>query len=189
MRLDLVVGPNGAGKSTFIETTLLALMPWNVVVDAEVIAAQRWPGHATEHGYDAARIAEDTRSQLIARRRPFIAETVFSHPAKLDLVRAAQTAGFAVALHVLLVPEQLSVERVRSRVAAGGHDVPEVKIRQRYRRLWRNVAAAIAVADTSVVYDNTRITGPREVARYAAGQPVGAANWPRWAPSELSTLP
>ncbi|HZY77028.1 MAG TPA: AAA family ATPase [Jatrophihabitantaceae bacterium] len=189
MRLDLVVGPNGAGKSTFIETTLMAVMPWNVVVDADVIAAQRWPGHAAEHAYDAARIAEQTRSQLIAQRRPFIAETVFSHPAKLDLVHAAHAAGFVVALHVLLVPEQLSVARVRSRVAAGGHDVPEEKIRQRYHRLWRNVVAATAVADTSVVYDNAHIDGPREVARYAAGQPVGAATWPRWAPSELRELP
>ncbi|HEU5008056.1 MAG TPA: AAA family ATPase, partial [Jatrophihabitantaceae bacterium] len=105
MRLDLVVGPNGSGKSTYIETTLVALMPWNVVVNADVIAAQRWPGDATAHAYDAARIAERTRAQLIARRQPFIAETVFSHPAKLDLVRAAQAADFMVALHVLLVPE------------------------------------------------------------------------------------
>jgi predicted ABC-type ATPase len=189
VRLDLVVGPNGSGKSTYIETTLMALMPWNVVVNADVIAAQRWPGDATAHAYDAARIAEHTRAQLIARRQPFIAETVFSHPAKLDLVRAAQAADFTVALHVLLVPEQLSVERVRRRVAAGGHDVPEEKIRQRYRRLWRNVATAIALADTSVVYDNAHIDGPREIARYASGQPVGAANWPRWAPSELRDLP
>jgi len=36
VRLDLVVGPNGSGKSTFIETTLVALMPWNVVVNADV---------------------------------------------------------------------------------------------------------------------------------------------------------
>ena len=78
MRLDLVVGPNGAGKSTFIETTLLALMPWNVVVNADVIAAQRWPGQETEHAYDAARIAEQTRTQLIALHQPFIAETASS---------------------------------------------------------------------------------------------------------------
>jgi len=189
VRLDLVVGPNGSGKSTLIETTLVALMPWNVVVNADVIAAQRWPGHATEHAYDAARIAERTRAQLIARRQPFIAETVFSHPAKVELVRAAQAAGFTVALHVLLVPELLSVERVRSRVAAGGHDVPEEKIRQRYHRLWQNVVAATALADTTVAYDNAHLDGPREIARYAAGQPVGAATWPSWAPPELRTLP
>ena len=43
MRLDLVVGPNGAGKSTFVELVLAPNRPNVTFVNADVIAAQRWP--------------------------------------------------------------------------------------------------------------------------------------------------
>jgi predicted ABC-type ATPase len=184
-RLDLVVGPNGAGKSTFIAFTLAPLLPGSLVVNADEIARQRWPKDPASHAYDAARIAADTRTKLIELGRSFIAETVFSHQSKLDLIHKARGAGFTVALHVLLIPEGLAVERVRHRVAAGGHDVPEAKIRQRHRRLWIPVAEAIALSDLATVYDNSRLRGPRIVARLNGGLTAGAPEWPSWGPENL----
>jgi len=184
-RLDLVVGPNGAGKSTFIAYTLAPLLPRSVVVNADEIARQRWPQDPTSHAYDAAQVAADTRAKLIELGRSFIAETVFSHPSKPDLIRAAHAGGFTVVLHVLLVPEDLAVERVRHRVQAGGHDVPETKIRQRHRRLWALVANAIALSDITTVYDNSRLRGPRIVAQLSGGDIVGSPDRPEWAPEAL----
>lgn len=184
-RLDLVVGPNGAGKSTFIALTLAPLLPGSLVVNADEIARQRWPEDPATHAYDAARIAADTRAKLIDLGRSFIAETVFSHPSKLDLLQEARHAGFTVVLHVLLIPEDLAVERVRHRVLAGGHDVPEAKIRARHRRLWAPVTDALALSDLATVYDNSRLRGPRIVARLSGGLMVGAPDWPAWAPDIL----
>jgi len=186
VRLDLVAGPNGAGKSTFVELVLAPLRPGVTVVNADVIAAARWPDDPSGHAYDAARVAADTRDALIAARVPFIAETVFSHPSKLDLIARAQAAGYTVTLHVLLVPERESVQRVAHRVLAGGHDVPEEKIRSRYARLWPLVADAIARADLAHVFDNSRFDGPDELAMFAGGVPVGACRWPDWAPASLT---
>ena len=135
-RLDLVVGPNGAGKSTFVAKVIAPSWPAAVFVNADEIARERWPDSAAEHSYEAARIASRTRQRLIELHRPFIAETVFSHPSKLELLQAARAGGYYVALHVILVPEELSVSRVAHRVLAGGHDVPEEKIRARYHRIW-----------------------------------------------------
>jgi predicted ABC-type ATPase len=185
VRLDLVVGPNGAGKSTFVELTLSQVLPTTAFVNADEIARQQWPDSAEQHSYDAAQIAAGTRAALIERRLPLIAETVFSHPSKLDLITAAHAAGFDVAVHVLLAPEELCVKRVRTRVASGGHAVPEGKIRDRYQRLWPLVVRAIAAANTAVVYDNSHDDGPREVARFVAGQPVGPQPWPPWTPEVL----
>jgi predicted ABC-type ATPase len=184
-RLDLVVGPNGAGKSTFIALTLAPLLPGSVVVNADEIAAQRWPDNPAAHAYDAASVASDTRAKLIELGRSFIAETVFSHPSKLDLIGVAHAAGYTVVLHVLLVPEDLAVERVRHRVQAGGHEVPETKVRQQHRRLWALVANAIALADTATVYDNTRLRGPRIIAQLSGGDIVGSPAWPAWTPEPL----
>jgi predicted ABC-type ATPase len=185
-RLDLVVGPNGAGKSTFIRFTLVpSLPPSTVSVNADEIARHRWPDSAEAHSYEAAEIAAQTRTSLIAAGRSFIAETVFSHPSKLELIDQAHAAGYTVVLHVVLVPEELTVTRVALRVRSGGHSVPEDKIRQRYQRLWPLVASAIQRADTTTVYDNSTRQGPRIVARLSGGLLVGAVSWPAWAPAAL----
>lgn len=184
-RLDLVVGSNGAGKSTFVALTLGPMFPGCPFVNADEIAKQRWPIDPVAHSYDAAQIAADTRARLIRSGRSFIAETVFSHPSKLELIGDAHTHGYTVALHVLLISEALAVERVRYRVRAGGHHVPEEKIRQRYRRLWGLVAKATVRCDLATVYDNSSIEGPRVVAQFSDGNLVGAASWPQWTPEAL----
>ncbi|MEU5843677.1 zeta toxin family protein [Rhodococcus sp. NPDC047139] len=186
-RLDLIVGPNGSGKSTFVELSLAPLLPRSVFVNADVIARQRWPDRAEEMSYEAAQLAAAARERLLAQGRSFIAETVFSHPSKLELLDRAHAAGYVVVLHVMLVPETMSVLRVAQRVASGGHAVPEDKIRTRYRRLWPLVVEAVRRADEATVYDTASGT-PVVVAQFAAGVPVGAVRWPRWAPAALTGL-
>jgi predicted ABC-type ATPase len=184
-RLDLVVGPNGAGKSTFVEQTLARLLPRSAFVNADEIAKQRWPEDPAAHSYQAARVAADTRSKLIELGASFIAETVFSHPSKLELIDAAHAAGYTVVLHVLMIPEELAVERVRHRVKHGGHSVPENKIRERYQRLWGHVAAAFAHCGSATVYDSSALKGPRIVAQLNDGFLVGSPDWPIWTPAVL----
>jgi predicted ABC-type ATPase len=185
-RLDLVVGSNGAGKSTFIEFTLAPLLPGSAYVNADEIAKQRWPEDPSGHAYDAARTAAETRALLIEHGESFVAETVFSHPSKLELLDHAHSHGYTVVVHAVLVPEELAVARVRHRVATGGHPVPEAKIRERYHRLWDLVARAAAHADSATFYDNSGIRGPRIVAQVAGGFVVGSPEWPDWAPSVLT---
>lgn len=186
MRLDLVVGSNGAGKTTFVRKILLRSLPSGTAfVNADEIAVQRWPDEPEGKSYEAAQVAAATRQALIATERPFVAETVFSHPSKLDLIGDAHAAGYTVALHVVLVPEDLAVLRVEYRVAAGGHSVPEEKVRQRYQRLWMLVRRAMDACDTSTVYDNSAHGGPRIVVQLAGGIPIGVVNWPTWTPAEL----
>lgn len=185
-RLDLVVGPNGAGKSTFIELTLAPLLPGGMVVNADEIAKQRWPDNPVTHAYEAARVAAQTRERLIGLGESFVAETVFPHPSKLELVHNAHSNGYTVVLHVVLVPEDLAAQRVRHRVEAGGHFVPEDKVRERFQRLWLLVRDAAAVADSTNFYDNSRAHGPRIVTQLVGGAIVGAPNWPAWAPTVLT---
>lgn len=181
----MVVGPNGSGKTTFVTEFLAPQLPGYGYVNADEIAKARWPADPDAHAYEAARIAAETRAHLIASGRSFIAETVFSHSSKLEEIRRAREAGYQVVLYVMLVPEELAVRRVSYRVAAGGHDVPEHKIRERYQRLWGLVAQAISLADRAVVYDNSRPAGPIKIAEFFGGLPTGAATWPQWTPKAM----
>ncbi|MBM7516023.1 AAA family ATPase [Nocardioides nitrophenolicus] len=183
--LHLLAGPNGAGKSTFVVHYLQPVthLPF---VNADVIAAERWPGEELEHAYDASRAAAEQRQTMIAARRSFISETVFSHPSKVDLVAQATAHGYLVHLHVIMVAADTPVERVRRRVRAGGHDVPAAKVRERYARLWDLVATARRLADRTTCYDNSSLATPfRVVASYERGRLVGSADWPAWTPAPL----
>ena len=188
-RLDLIVGPNGAGKSTFVELVLTpSLPPGTGFVNADEIAKQRWPGAEQEHSYEAATIASDTRERLITVKQSFIAETVFSHPFKLDLIDNALAAGFTVKLHVIAIPAALAVARVRYRIVSGGHSVPPHKIVERYQRLWPLVAEAIRRVDSADVWDNTRPSTPTKIAEFVGGLTISPPQWPAWIPGALRDL-
>ena len=185
--LHLIAGPNGAGKTT-LATRVIAPVTHLPFINADVIAAKLWPDAQAEHAYDASRVAAEQRQELIGARASFITETVFSHPSKLALIRDAQAAGYQVTLHVVLVPEGLTVARVGDRVRRGGHTVPEDKIRERYQRLWALVAEARALAERTYIYDNSRAATPlRLVASYERGELGGSTDWPAWTPDALKT--
>jgi predicted ABC-type ATPase len=160
--LHLLAGPNGSGKSTYVA---LILQP---VAHLQFVNA-------------------DERTRMLANRRSFITETVFSHPSKLELVSDALARGYLVHLHVLLLPVDVAVRRVAERVQHGGHDVPEQKIRERYDRLWSLIARARLAADSTEFLDNSTAATPfRRVALYERGLMTGASAWPSWVPEKLT---
>jgi len=183
--LHVVAGPNGAGKTTFFER-ILAPVPLEFV-NADVIAAQRWPGDSLNHAYTAARLAAHRRTELLVNRVSFATETVFSHESKVELIHSAVADGYLVAIHVILIPEDLAVARVENRVENGGHDVPEEKVRSRHRRLWTHIGKAVDLATEAHIYDNTYARVPfRLLAAFRNGVLINDPEWPLWTPAELT---
>ena len=177
----LIVGINGAGKTTFYEEFLRETLAAEYV-NADAIARERFGDQAAAHAYDAAELAEQRRRALMGDHRSFVAESVFSHPAKLDLVRDLRTAGYRIHLLYIHVPLPLARRRVATRVALGGHDVPTEKVRTRYPRLIANLLAAIPLVDRAYLYDNSSAERlHRHVMTFADGRLVRlAADPPRW---------
>jgi len=181
--LHLIVGPNGAGKSSYAHRVLIPATKLRFI-NADDIASEQWPDAPTEHAYQAAKIAEAQRRDLMASGTSFISETVFSHPSKIALITDASALGYLVHLDVILVPVDLAVQRVAERVQRGGHTVPEEKISQRYDRLWGLVATALEIADVSEVLDNSSPRDPFCLrATYLHGALVSSTTWPRWTPA------
>ncbi|MEX0835851.1 MAG: zeta toxin family protein, partial [Nitriliruptor sp.] len=115
-RLDLIAGPNGAGKTTLYQRVIRPARPGLPFVNADLIARDRFPGDELANAYRAARIAVRARRALIDARLDFCTETVSSHASKVELVAAANAAGYDVVLHVVMIPLHLSAHRVASRV-------------------------------------------------------------------------
>lgn len=97
---------------------------------------------------------------------PFAMETVFSYwqeaadgtvLSKLDLIRELQHQGYFVLLiFVGLTSSNLSIGRVQTRRAKGGHDVAVGKLRERFPRTQMAIRNALPVVDAAVLMDNSR---------------------------------
>jgi predicted ABC-type ATPase len=71
--------------------------------------------------------------EIAARRANFMIETTLAALTYLDKISLWRRAGYHVSLIYLRLPSaDHAVERVRRRVAAGGHAIPEATIRRRF---------------------------------------------------------
>lgn len=186
--LIFLAGPNGAGKSTFFKEYLANLgLPY---VDADLFARELRdtnPGASSEEvDRHAFTKAEETRDALLEAWISFGTETVFSDPygAKLTFLGRARRYGYSVFLIFIgLESVELSVGRVKHRVATGGHDVPDDKLFARFPRALANLRAAIPIADEVFLFDNSSSDQPyRLIAVYNQGASVtDYPPLPRWA--------
>lgn len=140
-------GPNGSGKSTI--TQFFDIVGTYTNADDMVSAT----GMKNE---DATKLADEKRYSSIVQKADFTFETVLSSDYKLDILKKAKAEGYFIkCIFVLTVDASLNVERVRARVALGGHNVDEQKIKSRYYKSLNNIKNLIEICDILHVYDNT----------------------------------
>ncbi len=157
--LIVVAGPNGCGKSSLTRTTWFGDVD---IIDPDAIARGMIAGNPGQ----AAREALRRRQAALAGRRTHLVETTLTGSGILRHMTAAWREGYRMVLHYVSVdsPDR-ALDRIRSRVALGGHDVPEADARRRFQRSHANLPAAIAFVDEALLYDNTDPDRPhREVA-------------------------
>ena len=96
-------------------------------------------------------------------------ETVLSTPKYRRLVSLAKKLQFELNLiYVLLDTPERNVERVRLRVAKGGHNVPKAKILERYDRSLRQLPWFLQQADRAYIFDNSG-SEPRQIGEKKGG--------------------
>lgn len=141
-------GPNGSGKSTITE---LLRPPTIKYINADIIQKVMMCDVM-----EAAKLAEKQREDALSSKEDFCFETVLSTDRNLKLLQRAKADGYFIrCYYVLTADPQINVERVHSRVAAGGHDVPEEKIISRYDRALDLVRELIPLCDVCHIYDNS----------------------------------
>ncbi len=151
----LLVGINGAGKTTFYYTKIKPFHDANSITVPFVNADEIEKANKLSDSYIAARHAAQLREQYLAEGQSFVAETVFSHPSKIELIDKAQAQGFEVVLnHVHVEDPELAYARVQTRISMGGHPVPKTKVQERFPRTFNNIQQAAQKADRTYVWDN-----------------------------------
>ena len=170
----VLAGPNGAGKSTFYETFSLLGFRTGKFVNPDVIATGlRQEGNVSEKliDYHAGRETLRTVADCVKNQVDFMRETTLSGHEILRSMERAQAAGYEVNLVYIGLDEvELSVNRVATRVACGGHDIPAEAIRRRYEKSIRNAGRACRLADNVIFYDNSSDNGYYPLAQIRSGR-------------------
>ena len=143
----IFAGPNGSGKSTF--TSLLR--PAMDYINADEIKKS-----LKCSDYEAAKLAEKQREEHLQNMEDFCFETVLSTERNLNLLKRAKGKGYFIRCYYILTADpMINVFRVKARVEAGGHDVPENKIISRYDKALALVHEVVSVCDICHIYDNS----------------------------------
>ncbi len=135
----------------------------------------------------AAREALRRRRTALDAGRAHLVETTLAGVGIFRHMAAAQGAGYRIILHFVSVDShEQSLDRIRNRVALGGHNVPEADARRRFVRSHANLPKAIARSDVASLYDNTDLNRPhREVAFFWDGAWWTAEVIPDWVSTAL----
>ena len=121
------------------------------------------PGMTLEQANSQAwEIGKKLLERAIAVGRNHAFESTLGAKTIPGLLHRAATHGFEV--HVWfcgLSSPELHLQRVAARVAAGGHNIPEAKVRERYDASRANVAALAPFLASLTVYDNSADADPK----------------------------
>ena len=134
--LYIISGCNGAGKTTASYAILPEMLSCREFVNSDEIAKGLSPFNADTMAVavEASRIMYKRIRELIDLAETFALETTLASRSIAKLIKNAQAKGYSVTLLFFwLNTPDLAVERVKNRVAAGGHYVNEVTVMRRYR--------------------------------------------------------
>ncbi|MBQ7898284.1 MAG: zeta toxin family protein [Bacteroidales bacterium] len=133
-RLYIISGCNGAGKTTASYSLLPEMLECSEFVNSDEFAKSLSPFDPSLASIQASRYMLMKIRYLLKKEKDFAIETTLATRTLLKIVKNAQAAGYTVTLlYFWLNSPELAVERVRARVEAGGHNIPEETIRRRYQ--------------------------------------------------------
>ena len=161
--LYVLAGVNGAGKSSIGESEFRS--QGSPVFNPDTVAQQIRGLHpdiplamANAHAWQ---IGKSLLEQAITSGRDYRFETTLGGRTIAQLLEKAARSGHRLRIWFCgLASPELHLRRVQSRVALGGHDIPEDKIRERWNRSRENLIRLLPLINHLRVYDNSKDADP-----------------------------
>lgn len=155
--LYIIAGCNGAGKTTASFTILPEILNCKEFVNADEIAKGLSPFQPEKVAFEAGRIMLHRINELLSNNEVFAFETTLATKSYKSKVILAQEKGYKVILLFFWLQDvNLAIERVRTRVQEGGHNIENDVIRRRYANGLINLFKIyLPIVDEAMIFDNT----------------------------------
>lgn len=160
--LYIIAGCNGAGKTTASMSVLPDILDCREFVNADEIAKGLSPFKPEEVAVEAGKLMLQRIDLLLSKHVTFAIETTLATKSYKNLVQRAKSSGYQVILLFFwLSSPEMAEQRVASRVASGGHNIPHEVIHRRYWAGLRNLFEIfVPIVDLWSLYDNTQELRP-----------------------------
>ena len=153
-KVIIIAGPNGAGKTTFARNFLPKEAQTYQFINADLIAAGLSPFNPDLAAFKAGRIMLSEIEAVSLSGHNFAFETTLSGVHYLTQIKRWQNLGYTVKLwFIKLSTPELAIERVKSRVKQGGHDIPHETILRRFTSGLKNLEKFKLIVDSWVIFD------------------------------------
>lgn len=151
----IIAGPNGAGKTTFAREFLPRYADCKNFINADLIAQGLSPFSPETAAFRAGRLMLSEIAAVAERRIDFGFETTLAGRSYVGTIRELKQRGYQVHVFFLWLPSvDLALTRIKERVLQGGHDVPEVDVRRRFKRSTSNFLRDYrALAESWMLFD------------------------------------
>ena len=151
----LFAGVNGVGK-----TTLFNAMNGNVKksfrINSDEIVREIGKWNSEIDQVKAAKIAIGLRNECMEKGNSFNEETTLTGKTILKLIDKVREKNYKLHLfYVGVGSPDISKERIKKRVADGGHHIPDEVVDKRYKESLKNFEKILKKFDNVVVYDNS----------------------------------
>jgi predicted ABC-type ATPase len=155
--LYIIAGCNGAGKTTASFTILPDILDCKEFVNADEIAKGLSPFQPEKVALEAGRIMLTRIDGLMESGVNFSFETTLATKSYKHRIAAAKNKGYTVTLIFFWLQNvSLAVERVKTRVKEGGHNIETNVIERRYLNGIKNLFEIyIPIVDELMVFDNS----------------------------------
>ncbi len=155
--LYIIAGCNGAGKTTASFTVLPEMLNCKEFINADEIARGLSPFNPDQVAIEAGQIMLNKINELIKRRKDFAFETTLSTRSYIKTIEKARKNEYEITLLFFWLDSvELAIERVRTRVEEGGHNIPEKIIKRRYYSGMKNLFELYTpVSDYWIIVNNS----------------------------------
>lgn len=155
--LYIIAGCNGAGKTTASFTILPEILNCKEFVNADEIAKGLSPFQPEKVSFEAGRIMLNRINELFIMRENFAFETTLATKSYKSKVIEAQNNGYTVTLLFFWLQNiDLAIERVKTRVLEGGHNIETDVINRRYNNGIKNLFEIyLSIVDEVMIFDNS----------------------------------
>lgn len=163
-RLFVLAGVNGAGKSSLGGVALQARGA--EFFNPDVVAArlrEQQPALSAEQANGLAwTLGRRGLERALAEGANYAFETTLGGKSIAKLLLEGARAGAEIHVwYAGLATPELHLRRIAARVAAGGHDIPEAKVRERFDASRINLVKLMPHLASLRVYDNSAEADPR----------------------------
>lgn len=153
----IFAGVNGAGKTTLYYNELEKSKDFGLRINIDEIVSSFGDYKSSKDQMRASKIALKMRQNYINKGLDFNQESTLCGSSILSLFKTLKEKGYKINLYYIGVDSpQIAKERIKIRVAKGGHFIKDELVEKRFYKSLENLKKVLPLCDEVKIFDNSK---------------------------------